>query len=272
MQRDADGKYRFAEGLINADRCRDALLALKADSHPGLGEAEIAEVLAIYERVFRHRAFTGRSGTMFAYEGLGSIYWHMVAKLLLAVQEVHLQATREDPASDETRQLATAYEDIRNGLGFTKSPETYGAFPSDPYSHTPRHRGAQQPGMTGQVKEEILTRMGELGVHIERGCVRFAPALLQRNEFFSTPHTFGYIDLEGESQTWDLGPDSLAFTVFQVPVCYLIGSHASIRLDRPDGSSTTIEGDLLPEKESSGLFQRNGLIRAIVVTLAKTHL
>lgn len=24
----------------------------------------------------RHRAFTGRSGTFFAYEGLGSIYWH----------------------------------------------------------------------------------------------------------------------------------------------------------------------------------------------------
>ncbi|CAN0044150.1 unnamed protein product, partial [Discosporangium mesarthrocarpum] len=42
------------------------------------------------------------------------------------------------------------------------------AFPTDPYSHTNRH-GAQQPGMTGQVKEEIVTRFGELGVRIEGG-------------------------------------------------------------------------------------------------------
>ena len=28
---------------------------------------------------------------MFAYEGLGSIYWHMVSKLMLAVQEIALE-------------------------------------------------------------------------------------------------------------------------------------------------------------------------------------
>ena len=32
---------------------------------------------------------------MYAYEGLGCVYWHMVAKLLLAVQEVALRAERE---------------------------------------------------------------------------------------------------------------------------------------------------------------------------------
>ncbi|MDP3179852.1 MAG: hypothetical protein Q8M76_18220, partial [Spirochaetaceae bacterium] len=37
-----------------------------------------------YERVMRHREFTGRSGAMFGFEGLGCIHWHMVAKLLLA--------------------------------------------------------------------------------------------------------------------------------------------------------------------------------------------
>ena len=36
-----------------------------------------------------------------------------------------------------------------------KTPEEYGAFPFDAYSHTPYNSGAKQPGMTGQVKEEI---------------------------------------------------------------------------------------------------------------------
>ncbi len=38
----------------------------------------------------------------------------------------------------------------------------YGAIPTDPYSHTPGFAGAQQPGMTGPVKEDIC-RLGELG-------------------------------------------------------------------------------------------------------------
>lgn len=45
-------------------------------------------VLQIFEDVFNHKAFTGRSGTFYGYEGLGSIYWHMVSKLHLAVMEV----------------------------------------------------------------------------------------------------------------------------------------------------------------------------------------
>ena len=48
-------------------------------------------VLAIFEEIFDHKSFTGRSGTFFGYEGLGSIYWHMVSKLLLSVQETCLK-------------------------------------------------------------------------------------------------------------------------------------------------------------------------------------
>jgi hypothetical protein len=58
--------------------------------------------------------------------------------------------------------LASQYRHVRAGLGFTRSAAAFGAFPTDPYSHTPAHAGRQQPGMTGQVKEEILTRFGEL--------------------------------------------------------------------------------------------------------------
>ena len=45
----------------------------------------------------------------------------------------------------------------------------YGAFPTDPYSHTPAGKGAQQPGMTGQVKEDVISRFGELGVEVKNG-------------------------------------------------------------------------------------------------------
>ena len=68
------------------------------------------------------------------------------------------------------RQLAQCYRDIREGIGDCKTPENYGAFPMDPYSHTPGQTGARQPGLTGQVKEDILCRFGELGVRGGRTC------------------------------------------------------------------------------------------------------
>jgi hypothetical protein len=123
--------------------------------------------------LLKHREFTGRSGTMFGYEGLGCIYWHMVAKLLLAVQERVFEAA--DASAPELGALKAHYRRVRDGLGYRRDAAAYGAFPADPYSHTPAEGGAQQPGMTGQVKEEILTRWGELGLRVQGGRVRFDP-------------------------------------------------------------------------------------------------
>ena len=36
-------------------------------------EEEFAIISEVYEKVFNHRNFTGRSGTMFSYVGIGSI-------------------------------------------------------------------------------------------------------------------------------------------------------------------------------------------------------
>ena len=52
--------------------------------------------------------------------------------------------------------LGEYYFEIKDGLGVKKSPDKYGAFPIDPYSHTPGDGGVKQPGMTGQVKEDII--------------------------------------------------------------------------------------------------------------------
>ena len=90
---------------------------------------------------------------MFGFEGLGCIYWHMVSKLLLAVQESFFHAVDDDADKSIQHRLGGLYYRVRHGIGFNKDPAQYGAFPTDPYSHTPKHAGAQQPGMTGQVRK-----------------------------------------------------------------------------------------------------------------------
>ena len=88
LVKDEDGNYHFSGSIQNAKDVTRALDALKEGYRfAGLVEADSEKILILFENIFRHDEFTGRSGTFFAYEGLGSIYWHMISKLLLAVQE-----------------------------------------------------------------------------------------------------------------------------------------------------------------------------------------
>ena len=205
-----------------------ALDALADTQYAALAEAERKSVLQTFEKVFNHKAFTGRSGTFFGYEGLGSIYWHMVSKLQLAVQECCLKAIREGASQEVVGRLLEHYYEINEGIGVHKSPDLYGAFPTDPYSHTPAGKGAQQPGMTGQVKEDILSRFGELGVFFEKGQLHFDPCLLRKEEFLQRPRTFTFRDVAGEEQQAELGEGTLAFTICQVPVLYQLRDAAGI--------------------------------------------
>ena len=107
----------------------------------------------------------------------------MVSKLLVATQECYFQAL--DATAPETEALAKHYHAILEGTGIHKTAREYGAFSTDAYSHTPWGKGARQPGMTGQVKEDILCRFGELGVRVENGRVSFRPTLLRDDEFLS---------------------------------------------------------------------------------------
>ena len=175
VSRDSRGYCHFNGDFRNAG---DLSAAMEAAAVPA---PERKVILDIFEEVFDHKAFTGRSGTFFAYEGLGSIYWHMVSKLLVAVQECYFEAL--DAGAPETSALAAHYREILEGTGIHKSAEQYGAFPTDAYSHTPWGKGARQPGMTGQVKEDIICRFGELGVRVRDGRVSFRPTLLSENEY-----------------------------------------------------------------------------------------
>jgi transcriptional regulator of NAD metabolism len=266
VERDVSGAVHFNADFRNERDVERVLDELRSEGLEALVDRDAEVIAEIFESIFDHERFTGRSGTFYGYEGLGSIYWHMVGKLLLAVQESALKAA----ATNDTelfRELAERYYDVRAGLGFNKPPQVFGAFPTDPYSHTPAHAGAKQPGMTGQVKEEVLTRLGELGLRVSEGCIRFEPVLLRRSEFFEAPESFRYFDVRGEAVGLRLEAESLVFTYCQVPIIYRLSETAAIELTLHDGTTRTIEGSSLEASDSSELFRRSGRIRRIDVFL-----
>ena len=269
VERDSSGVLRFNADFRNVDDLAAALDRLGERKRWRESVARDRDAaLALFEDVFNHRSYTGRSGAMYAYEGLGSIYWHMVAKLLLAVQEVVLRAEKDGSSSGAREALVEMYYRVRSGLGFEKTPGEYGAFPTDPYSHTPTQGGAKQPGMTGQVKEEILTRLGELGVLVENGSVGFRPVLLRADEFLEREDVFRFYDVRGEARSIELAAGSLAFTFCQVPIVYeRVNGEGWIRVVLDDGSKTTRPGNCLDEDLSRELFGRTGRIARIHVGL-----
>jgi hypothetical protein len=276
ISKDINGTYHFNGSFKSARDVKNALTDLrKSADYRELVEAESAKILDLFERHFNHQAFTGRSGTFFAYEGLGSIYWHMVSKLLLATQEIYFRAALTPNPSATGRgarvrdELAAAYADIRRGLGYHKSPEVYGAFPTDPYSHTPAGQGAKQPGMTGQVKEEILTRLGELGLFVENGVIRFNPILLQATEFTTEPDAFSYIDVTGQEKTIELLFGSVAFTFCQVPVILYSDTEEKLLIQYTNGSLEEIPGSLLTAEISQHIFERDNRIEQILYHVKK---
>ncbi|MFN1514935.1 hypothetical protein [Vibrio owensii] len=266
---DEQGQFHFHASLENSGYLKAQIQQLCGE-YADVAEEEWEAIEALYEDVFNHKAFTGRSGTMFGYEGLGCIYWHMVSKLLLAVQENYLAARELDADCEETQKLAEYYYRVRAGIGFNKTPENYGAFPTDPYSHTPKHAGAQQPGMTGQVKEEVITRFVELGILVEEGEIRIDPRLLHRHEFLSESAPFSCQSVAGQTQSYVVEKDQLAFTLCQVPFVYqLVESEiqAGMVLTKSNGKQLVVEGLALSSALSQQIFARSGEVEKVVVSI-----
>lgn len=268
INRDVTGECHFHGDFRNIGDLKRALDQLKATGYRDLVNREHNQILQVFEDVFNHKAFTGRSGTFFAYEGLGSIYWHMVSKLHLAVEEVCQKAHREDANEKIIASLHAHFREIGEGIGIHKSPDLYGAFPTDPYSHTPFHRGAQQPGMTGQVKEDILTRIGELGVFINNEKLIFSPVLLNKKELITSQETFEYISLNSEKKQLSIPKNSLAFTFCQIPILYKLSDSEKAVVQFNDGSSREFDDFEIDEELSGKIFGRTGDIDYISVHLS----
>ena len=258
---DSDGQIRFHDSIQQSSDLEKRLKSFDAD------EKEASLIREIYEHVFEHKRFTGRSGVMYKYEGIGSIYWHQNSKFMLSLQEVFTDSVLSQETQkkeSDALSLKEAYYRLQNGFGFRKTPIQWGAFPLEPYSHTPYGMPAQQPGMTGQVKEDILTRFAELGVIIKNGIISFNPALLRREEFLPEASSFKYINVNGQKSVLELSANSLAFTICQVPVIYTLGDKVSVKIS--ERNLDDVKSDLsLGAKHSRELFNRSGLIQKIEV-------
>jgi hypothetical protein len=267
VEKDSQGGYHFNGTFNNVDSAKAVLESLKENGYQDLVEQEQSLIEEIFESVFNHRQFTGRSGGMYAYEGLGSIYWHMVSKLLLAALENFRKALEQDSDPVVVGKLADCYFDIRAGIGFNKTPDNYGAFPTDPYSHTPGFAGAKQPGMTGQVKEEVITRLMEMGLSVSGGSIFFKPFILRKSEFLSSADSLSYFDIAGNQQSVDLQAGQLGFTYCQVPVVYSLADETSIVITFADGTEKAIAGDTIDAQTSMAIFDKTGEVVKINVAL-----
>jgi len=251
LERDVSGTLRFDASLSNEADLRDAM------AEHSVSDDAREYLLDAWEQTFDHQAFTGRSGTMHAYEGIGSVYWHMVGKLLLAAVENAnwARSAGEDDAADALELLA---ERVRDGLGYRRSAQEFGAFMTDPYSHTPWGRGAQQPGMTGLVKEELVARRLAIGVHVEQGCLVFAPDSLDPQELLTGATDWHIPAGVRPGQTIPLPAGSIGLQICGVPVVIEDAETSSITVHAE--CEHHVDGTTLPETWSARVFARDAAL------------
>ena len=248
---DKKGEFHFNASFNNVNFLREALIKLKKEGKFNITDADIQEIETVYEQIFDHQSFTGRSGTFYKYEGLGCIYWHMVSKLLLVIGENIKSAIEQSVDNTTIEALKKHYFDVKAGIGAHKSPAVYGSFPFDPYSHTPTMAGVQQPGMTGQVKEDIISRFYELGVQVENGCISINPTILKSDEFIHSGNEKPY----------------LSFTYCSVPFEYQQNGVTGIDLIYSDGTTEKIAGYSLSKSQSQLVFNRDKRLKKVQVNL-----
>jgi len=148
-------------------------------------------------------------------------------------------------------------------LGFAKTALEFGAFPTDPYSHTPAHTGARQPGMTGQAKEDVIMRYAELGVSLRNGVLQLHPQRIADQEWLEEPATLEVPTGGPEVQTIAVERDQLAFTLCGIPIVYERGGgHVVVELS--DGQEISMANGL-DEPTSAQIFARDGSVHQVRV-------
>ena len=119
--------------------------------------------------------------------------------------------------------------------------------------------------MTGQVKEEILARIAELGAFVEQGVLSFDTLVLRESEFTTQETTFNYIDVRGQEQSIELPCRSLAYTFCQVPIVVVCSDDERVDIVYSNGRQRQIPGHCMDVETSGHLFRRDGQIGRITV-------
>jgi len=265
VESDNQGELHFAGGLRNAEDVKTCISKLKETDFSSLAEKDEQLILEAFEEVFNHVSFTGRSGTFYGYEGLGSIYWHMVSKLLLAVQE-NIFAAKEKGANEIIMgKLLEHYYEIRAGIGINKTPKLYGAYPTDAYSHTPGNAGAQQPGLTGQVKEDVINRWAVLGVQVKAGEIHINPIILNSDELLEKDEKLNYVDVDGNRNHRMIHSDEMAFTYCGTLFTYKRSADSSMKITHESGEEIETRDLVINAELSAEIFARSGKVKEVYV-------
>jgi hypothetical protein len=119
--------------------------------------------------------------------------------------------------------------------------------------------------MSGQVKEEVITRQGELGVMVRNGQISFRPLLLRKAEFLREPQRFEVFDVRGEPAIVELPSNTLAFTYCQVPVVYHLSPVTRTIVVHEGPCIREVPGATLDREISSSIFRRAGRFARIDV-------
>ena len=119
--------------------------------------------------------------------------------------------------------------------------------------------------MTGQVKEDVLTRLMELGVRVQSGAIAFGPFWFDTEEWLGQADTFLYRNLAGKEESLALPAGSLAFTYCQVPIVYHRSGEAYIEVHYAKGKPERKPGHRLDPERSAAIFKRSGEVVRVEV-------
>jgi hypothetical protein len=113
----------------------------------------------------------------------------------------------------------------------------------------------------------VITRLAELGGHVEQGKLSFVPTLIRPSEFLVDEAIFRYRDIAGKPQSISLRPESFGYTICQVPVVCRLSKKESITITYASGRKEDIEGLQLSRETSQHIFNRDGHIHRIDISL-----
>ena len=125
--------------------------------------------------------------------------------------------------------------------------------------------------MTGQVKEDVLCRMLEIGARVRNGHVAFEPSLFDADEFQKHEDRFEFVGLDGSDQRVELTEGQFAWTWCQIPVVYERSSGNELEIHFANGETATRSELQLTETETVSLFSRDKSIARIDVRFDPSH-